>query len=145
MTTIPRIKTGHSNCSGGFDLLCHIYTRRVTDNIQVLCTPDLTSLLGQERSKVKKGPDHVLRSTVLSSRGSRCAALSIFAGSACAQQGTFIPTGSISTGRAAHTATLLNNGKVLIAGGYSSSSNNSGRIDSAELYDPTARSLPEVA
>jgi len=38
-----------------------------------------------------------------------------------AQQGTFVPTGSLNTGRSAHTATLLNNGKVLVAGGTDSS------------------------
>ena len=32
--------------------------------------------------------------------------------------GAFSSTGSLSTGRRNHTATLLNNGKVLIAGGY---------------------------
>ena len=36
------------------------------------------------------------------------------------------------TARSSHTATLLPNGKVLIAGGY----NNGGRLRSAELYDP---------
>jgi Galactose oxidase, central domain len=46
---------------------------------------------------------------------------------------TFSTTGSLNTGRYGHTATLLNNGKVLIAGG----TNNSTRLSSAELYDPT--------
>ena len=41
-------------------------------------------------------------------------------------------TGSMATMRAWHTATLLPNGKVLVAGGY----NNSGALTSAELYDP---------
>jgi len=46
--------------------------------------------------------------------------------------GTFSTTGSLNTGRYGHTATLLNNGKVLIAGG----TNNSTALASAELYDP---------
>jgi hypothetical protein len=47
--------------------------------------------------------------------------------------GTFTMTGSMARGRAYHTATLLDNGKVLIAGGYGG-----GTIPmaSAEVYDP---------
>ncbi|HRG47185.1 MAG TPA: kelch repeat-containing protein [Leptospiraceae bacterium] len=46
----------------------------------------------------------------------------------------FSLTGSLNEGRYNHTATLLSNGNVLIAGGYS---NSSGYRSSAELYDPT--------
>ena len=45
---------------------------------------------------------------------------------------TFAPTGDMSTDRYGHTATLLMNGEVLIAGG----STMNGYTDSAELYDP---------
>jgi hypothetical protein len=44
--------------------------------------------------------------------------------------GIFTPTGSMATARSGHTATLLLNGKVLIAGGSQE------RPSSAELYDP---------
>jgi hypothetical protein len=46
--------------------------------------------------------------------------------------GTFSPTGSLATARAAHTATLLPDGRVLIAGGYDGSK----EFASAELYQP---------
>jgi len=49
--------------------------------------------------------------------------------------GTFTPTGSLNTPRAGHTATLLNNGTVLVAAGISTISCCS-ISDSAELYDP---------
>jgi Kelch motif/Galactose oxidase, central domain len=49
--------------------------------------------------------------------------------------GTFSPTGSMSTVRASHTATLLSDGRVLIVGGED-------RVDhavaTAEIYDPKA-------
>ena len=46
--------------------------------------------------------------------------------------GTWTATGSMSSGRNGHTATLLPNGTVLVAGGYSTG----GPIAAAELYDP---------
>jgi hypothetical protein len=46
--------------------------------------------------------------------------------------GTFSPTGSMATARSHQTATLLSDGRVLIAGGWNGSTSQS----SAELYDP---------
>jgi hypothetical protein len=59
--------------------------------------------------------------------------------------GTFTATGDATTPRQWHTATLLNNGKVLITGGLSGSSDAQSNIypqdrihlASAELYDPS--------
>jgi N-acetylneuraminic acid mutarotase len=52
----------------------------------------------------------------------------------------FLPTDSMSSARNSHTATLLQNGKVLIAGGYG---HNGEYLSSAELYDPlTGKFLP---
>lgn len=47
--------------------------------------------------------------------------------------GKLVPTGNTTTARFSHTATLLLNGKVLIAGGMEQ---NGVWLDSAELYDP---------
>jgi hypothetical protein len=59
---------------------------------------------------------------------------------ACMAQsaGTFTPTASTTTARSFHTASLIPNGKVLIAGGTRSTAlHNPGSIlASAELYDP---------
>jgi hypothetical protein len=49
-----------------------------------------------------------------------------------ALQGVFVPTGSMTVARTVHTATLLGNGKVLIAGGGCAN----GILATAELYDP---------
>jgi WD40 repeat protein len=46
--------------------------------------------------------------------------------------GTWTATGSLTTARGFHTATLLPNGKVLVRGG-------AGGFNSAELYDPASR------
>ena len=47
--------------------------------------------------------------------------------------GTWSATGSLATARYHHTATLLPNGKVLVAGGYENTF-----LSSAELYDPAS-------
>jgi WD40 repeat protein len=51
--------------------------------------------------------------------------------------GTFSPTGSMTSARVGHTATLLSDGRVLIAGGYDSLGNSVvNPLSSAELYQP---------
>ena len=53
--------------------------------------------------------------------------------------GSFVPSGNLNTARDTHTATLLNNGKVLIVGGFNS--NSDVVLASAELYDPASGSF----
>jgi hypothetical protein len=64
----------------------------------------------------------------------------------------FRPTGSMSTGRSAHSATTLQGGKVLIAGGnacffstYYFYYSGSCPLKSAELYDPAIGTFSDVA
>jgi len=52
-------------------------------------------------------------------------------GAAAASPHTWTATGRMSHARSGHTATLLANGKVLVAGGYDTTA-----LASAELYDP---------
>ena len=54
-------------------------------------------------------------------------------------QNLLIPTGSMKTRRAAHTATLLKNGHVLVCGGFSAST-----LSSAEIYDPNSKIFKPV-
>ena len=46
---------------------------------------------------------------------------------------------SLNTGRSSHTATILPDGKVLVAGGY-----NRAYLNSAELYDPLLNTWPTL-
>jgi WD40 repeat protein len=52
--------------------------------------------------------------------------------------GTWTSTGSLASARFQHTATLLPNGTVLVAGGDNYGNNRQGILTSAELYDPAS-------
>ena len=54
--------------------------------------------------------------------------------------GTWTPTGSLKTSRADAATSLLQNGKVLSAGGYNNTGNNNPNtyLTSTEIYDPSA-------
>ena len=52
--------------------------------------------------------------------------------------GTFIKTGDLNVPRVGHTATLLKDGRVLIAGGHSVTKGVVTPLNSAELYDPAS-------
>ena len=55
-----------------------------------------------------------------------------------ARAGSVYAIGGMSTSRAAHTATVLKNGKVLIAGGFTGDEHS---LASAEIFDPEANSF----
>jgi len=60
---------------------------------------------------------------------------------------TWKPTASMSTGRTAHTATLLDNGTVLVVGGYNNGDPKRDPVDAlntAELYDPAKNTWSTV-
>jgi hypothetical protein len=54
--------------------------------------------------------------------------------------GSFTPVAAMGSGRGNHTATLLPNGQVLVAGGWGGEHNDS-VLPSAELYDPSGSSF----
>jgi len=71
--------------------------------------------------------------TTVGQRNQNYTATNSFTGSAYVPDRiTFTTTGSLNVGRYGHTATLLNNGQVLVAGGQGSDTPNA----RAELYDP---------
>jgi hypothetical protein len=49
---------------------------------------------------------------------------------------SWVFTGNLNTARESHTATLLSNGEVLVAGGFGTGVGDCDLINSAELYDP---------
>jgi hypothetical protein len=59
----------------------------------------------------------------------------VASGHLCIAQGIFTATGPMTVPRSGHTATLLADGKVLIAGGWTLEG--TGSTNSAELYDPS--------
>src|SRR3954468_17754170 len=65
---------------------------------------------------------------------------SFFWPAAFAEAGSFQNAASLLTPRRAHTATLLQNGKVLVVGGLVTNQNQSEGLATAELYDPATGS-----
>jgi N-acetylneuraminic acid mutarotase len=59
--------------------------------------------------------------------------------------GTWAAAGTLCTARAAHTATHLTNGQVLVIGGYTNSSGGNFATASAELYNPASGTWASTA
>lgn len=55
--------------------------------------------------------------------------------------GSFQPAGSLTAARRGHTATLLADGRVLIAGGWTTPEASGNSVNAAELYDPSTRTF----
>jgi N-acetylneuraminic acid mutarotase len=58
---------------------------------------------------------------------------------------TWRAAGSVTQGRVAHSATLLDDGQVLVMGGHTRSTSSARYLNSAELYDPQANAWRAVA
>jgi hypothetical protein len=61
------------------------------------------------------------------------------------QSGAFTPTGNMNDPRVDHTATLLDTGKVLVAGGYAQRGSRNGVTSTTELYDPQTGTFSIIA
>lgn len=72
---------------------------------------------------------------IMMARATLMALVGLLPSAALAVGGVWSPAPSMNTARGMHAATLLLNGKVLVTGGYNSSS---GYLTSAEIYDPAS-------
>lgn len=90
-------------------------------------------VLGPTRTRCRSSAVGAILLTALSLGLAACSAPRV---------GSFVPTGSLTTGRSSHAATLMQDGRVLIAGGeqdtLTGNANTTNYIASAELYDPTS-------
>jgi hypothetical protein len=59
--------------------------------------------------------------------------------------GTFAPTGDMTDARGSHSATLLTNGSVLMAGGFTAFPNTGTTLASAEIYEPSTGNFTSTA
>jgi hypothetical protein len=110
---------------------------RVTWSVQGGATGGSITSSGVYTAPNTLGTYSVVATSVADAKASASAAVTIGSPSSTAA-GNFTAVGNMAAARAEHTATLLRNGKVLIAGGERDGFQ---PLASAELYDPSTRTF----
>ena len=109
----------YDSATGKFTVIAHMTTRRARPSATLLNDDNVLLAGGGDHD----GPDGAIASAEIFHADSL----------------RFQPTGSLHRARSGQTATLLNDGRVLIAGG-----GNGGLISGSELYDPKTRTFSET-
>ena len=122
-------------------LFCFVFAGEAMATDFFSIAPMLTQRNQHTATRLADGRVLIVGGSVFSGGSSTLAELYNPTGSSGA---SFTAAGSMSTPRTGHTATLLADGKVLIAGG-SSNGAASGALSSAELYDPATGSFSLIA
>jgi WD40 repeat protein len=131
--TATRLKDGRVLVAGGDDLSGLLATAELYDPATGKFSPTGSMASPREFDTATLLPDG--RVLIVGGDGSSAQAQPTAAAELYdPASGKFSPTGSMMTPRAFHTATLLPDGQVLLAGGE----NDSGFNSSAELYDPSS-------
>jgi hypothetical protein len=109
----------YDSATGKFTVIAHMTTRRARPSATLLNDGNVLLAGGGDHD----GPDGAIASAEIFHADSL----------------RFLPTGSLHRARSGQTATLLNDGRVLIAGG-----GNGGLISGSELYDPKSGTFSET-